>query len=208
MWIHGAVSLQQTRDEEKGNAYGLQPEEGKAKATEETLTAIASSSGRMPSPREPTVSPKLPCSSRVHLNQRVRLWRAGLQQPTMIPAMPSARVVITGLGCVSAFGAGHAALWDGLMAGTSAIRRITPSTGPLRVSRAASGRDRRVGRQAVCSQSYRKAVKVMARDTEIAVAAAKLAVEDAGLIARELGRRKRSQLHVSPGADGLQHRRG
>lgn len=94
-----------------------------------------------------------------------------------------ARVVITGLGCVSAFGAGRAALWDGLVAGRSAIRRITrfdPSGFPSRLAGEIADLD---AKQYV-PKSYRKAVKVMARDTEIAVAAAKLAVEDAGIITR------------------------
>ncbi len=95
----------------------------------------------------------------------------------------AARVVITGLGCVSAFGAGHAALWDGLMAGKSAIRRITrfdPSGFPARLA----GEIAELDAKQYVPKSYRKAVKVMARDTEIAVAAAKLAVEDAGLITK------------------------
>src|SRR5215831_8315000 len=33
-----------------------------------------------------------------------------------------ARIVVTGLGCVSAYGLGVAALWSGLMAGRSAVR--------------------------------------------------------------------------------------
>lgn len=95
----------------------------------------------------------------------------------------AARVVITGLGCVSAFGAGHAALWDGLVGGRSAIKRITrfdPSGFPSRLAGEIAELD---ARQYV-PKSYRKAVKVMARDTEIAVAAAKLAVEDAGIITK------------------------
>lgn len=95
----------------------------------------------------------------------------------------STRVVITGLGCVSAFGAGHAALWDGLVSGRSALRRITrfdPSGFPSRLAGEIADLD---AKQFV-PKNYRKAVKVMARDTEIAVAAAKLAVEDAGIITK------------------------
>ncbi len=94
-----------------------------------------------------------------------------------------ARVVITGLGCVSCFGAGHAALWSALMEGRSGLKRITrfdPSGFPSRVAGEIADLD---VRQYV-PKSYRKATKVMARDTEIAVAAAKLAVEDAGIVTR------------------------
>jgi len=93
------------------------------------------------------------------------------------------RVVITGLGSVSALGVGMDPLWDGLLAGRSALRP------PTRLD--ASGfRSRLAGEIADLSvkdhvpKHYRKAVKVMARDTEIAVAAARLAVEDAKLITR------------------------
>ena len=95
----------------------------------------------------------------------------------------SARVVITGLGCVSAFGAGHAVLWDGLVSGRSALKRITrfdPSGFPSRLA----GEIAELDAKQYVPKSYRKAVKVMARDTEIAVAAAKLAVEDAGIITK------------------------
>ncbi len=95
----------------------------------------------------------------------------------------STRIVITGLGCVCAYGAGHAALWGGLMAGTSALRRVTrfdPAGFPSRLAGEIADLD---AKQYV-PKHYRKAVKVMARDTEIAVAAAKLAVEDAGIITK------------------------
>lgn len=78
---------------------------------------------------------------------------------------------------------GHAALWAGLMEGRSALKRITrfdPSGFPSRLAGEIADLD---VRQCV-PKSYRKATKVMARDTEIAVAAAKLAVEDAGIITR------------------------
>jgi 3-oxoacyl-[acyl-carrier-protein] synthase II len=96
--------------------------------------------------------------------------------------MPT-RVVITGLGCVSAFGPGHDALWSALVEGRSAIRRITrfdPSGFPSRLAGEIADLDARD----YVPKNYRKATKVMARDTEIAVAAAKLAVEDAGLVTR------------------------
>jgi len=95
----------------------------------------------------------------------------------------SRRVVITGLGVVSGYGAGSAALWDGLLAGRSAIKRISlfdPSGFASQAGAEATGFSAREH----VPKNYRKALKVMARDTELAVACAKFAVEDAGLITK------------------------
>ncbi|MGQ0628868.1 MAG: beta-ketoacyl-[acyl-carrier-protein] synthase family protein [Phycisphaerales bacterium] len=93
-------------------------------------------------------------------------------------------VVITGLGAVSALGTGFGPLWEGLCAGRSGITPITrfdASGFPCRMAGAVpagfSAKDH-------VPKHYRKAVKVMARDIELAVAAAKFAVEDAGLVTR------------------------
>ncbi len=93
------------------------------------------------------------------------------------------RVVITGLGAVSPLGVGFAPLWEGLCAGKSGLGPITRFD--------ASGFACKLGGEVKdfsakdhVPKHYRKAVKVMARDTELAVAAAKFAVEDAGLITR------------------------
>jgi 3-oxoacyl-[acyl-carrier-protein] synthase II len=93
------------------------------------------------------------------------------------------RVVITGLGTVTGLGIGARSLWEGLCAGKSAL-------GPLR-KYDASGFRSSLGAEVpefaakdFVPKSYRKAVKVMARDVELAVAAAKLAVEDANLATR------------------------
>jgi 3-oxoacyl-[acyl-carrier-protein] synthase II len=90
---------------------------------------------------------------------------------------------ITGLGVVSPLGLGIAPLWEGLLAGTSALAPITRFD--------ASGFACCVGGEVPnfsakdhVPKHYRKAVKVMARDIELAVAAAKFAVEDAKLITR------------------------
>ncbi len=93
------------------------------------------------------------------------------------------RVVISGLGVVSPFGMGAEALWEGLFAGECAIRRIErfdPSGFPSRMAGEITGFSVRD----LVPKSYRKAVKVMARDTEIAVAAAKLAVGDGALVTK------------------------
>jgi 3-oxoacyl-[acyl-carrier-protein] synthase II len=94
------------------------------------------------------------------------------------------RIVITGLGAVSGFGVGISPLWEGLLSGRSALRRISlfdPSGFRCRLAAEASGFS---GAKDFVPKGYRKAVKVMARDIELAVAAAKLAVEDAGLVTR------------------------
>ncbi len=79
---------------------------------------------------------------------------------------------------------GAAALWEGLGSGRSAlrpIRRFNPTGFRARLAAEAeaftSARD-------FVPKSYRKATKVMARDIELAVTAAKLAVEDAGVATR------------------------
>jgi len=93
------------------------------------------------------------------------------------------KVVITGVGAVSPFGVGLNPLWEGLVAGKSAL-------GPIGRVNLAGFRSRLAGEikdfsaRDYVPKAYRKAVKVMARDTEIAVVAAKLAVEDAGLVTR------------------------
>jgi 3-oxoacyl-[acyl-carrier-protein] synthase II len=102
-------------------------------------------------------------------------------------------VVITGLGCVTGLGTTTRALWEGLCAGRSALRPITrfdPTGFPTRLAAEVYGADPTGGTGVAFSakdfvpKHYRKAVKVMARDIELAVAAAKDAVEDAGLVTR------------------------
>lgn len=92
-------------------------------------------------------------------------------------------VGITGIGTVCGLGVGIDALWDGLCAPRSAIA-------PIR-SFDASGLRARLGSEVPefgvrdsVPKSYRKATKVMCRDTELAVVAARLAALDAGLRTR------------------------
>src|ERR1043165_7810946 len=95
----------------------------------------------------------------------------------------SRRISITGLGVVTGLGIGVGPFWDGLCAGRTAIApisRFDPSGYPWKLGcevKNFSAKD-------YVPKSYRKAVKVMVRDTELAVAAAKLAIDDAGLITR------------------------
>ena len=93
------------------------------------------------------------------------------------------RVVITGLGPVSALGMGIETTWDAVTEGRSAL-------GPIERFDA-SGFDCRIGGEvrdlkvtSFVPKIHRKATKVMARDTEMAVAAAALAARDAHLVTR------------------------
>jgi 3-oxoacyl-[acyl-carrier-protein] synthase II len=93
------------------------------------------------------------------------------------------RVVITGVGAVSALGIGHDANWRGVLEARCGLGR------PARFDASAfpcpfAGEIKDFAAKDFVPKSYRKAVKVMARDTEIAVAAAKLAVDDAGFVTR------------------------
>lgn len=91
--------------------------------------------------------------------------------------------MITGLGSVSGLGLGAAALWDGLCAGRTAIGPITVLDASGFKSRLAAQVPELAVKDFV-PKHYRKATKVMARDIELAVVAAKLAVDDAKLVTR------------------------
>jgi 3-oxoacyl-[acyl-carrier-protein] synthase II len=97
--------------------------------------------------------------------------------------MAQRRVVITGIGAISSFGLGADALFDGLVSGRSGIRPITrfdPGGYDCRLA----GEVGEFSAKDHVPKSYRKAVKVMARDVELAIGAAKNAVEDAGIATR------------------------
>lgn len=93
------------------------------------------------------------------------------------------RVVITGLGPVCSVGVGVAPVWEALCAGRTslgAVRAFDASAlGPK-----LAGEVEGLNVRDLVPKSYRKATKVMARDIELAVAAARLAAEDAGLVTR------------------------
>lgn len=94
-------------------------------------------------------------------------------------------VVITGLGPVCAIGSGVEAFWEGLCAGRTGL-------GPVRSFDASALGPKLAGEvdglnvRDLVPKSYRKATKVMARDIELAVAAARAAALDAGLVTRGL----------------------
>ena len=100
--------------------------------------------------------------------------------------MPERRVAITGLGVVSPAGAGMDALWEALQAGQSFTRKIAAfdaSAFPTDLGGCVenfSARD-------YVPKNYRKSVKIMARDIELAVGAAGLAFADAGIVTAAAG---------------------
>lgn len=91
-------------------------------------------------------------------------------------------VVITGLGPLSSISDSADAFWEALKAGTSSITPID-SFDASGFSCPLAGQIEMKVRDWV-PKSYRKATKVMARDTELAVVAAKLAADDAGLLTK------------------------
>lgn len=95
------------------------------------------------------------------------------------------KVVITGLGPVCAIGSGVESFWEALCAGRTALGPVqsfdASSLGP-KLAGEVSG----LSIRDLVPKSYRKATKVMARDIELAVAAARLAATDAGLVTRGL----------------------
>jgi len=93
------------------------------------------------------------------------------------------RTVISGLGPVSALGMGPEAHWAAATAGQSKLARIEafdPSGFACRIA----GQVRDFSIRDYVPKTYRKATKVMARDIELAVAAADLAARDAGLVTK------------------------
>ncbi len=97
--------------------------------------------------------------------------------------MPDRRVAITGLGVVTPAGLGIDAFWEALLASRQCVRRIDlfdPGNFPCQIAAQLDGFSARK----FVPKDYRKAVKVMARDIEVAVAAADLAFRDSGIVTR------------------------
>jgi 3-oxoacyl-[acyl-carrier-protein] synthase II len=97
------------------------------------------------------------------------------------------RVVITGLGLISPLGNSPSSLWDALMAGKSGVASTTfmPSDRqPLSIAAEARGFTGEIEDFGPLEKERKKAIKkglkVMCRETRMAVAAAQLAIADAG----------------------------
>jgi 3-oxoacyl-[acyl-carrier-protein] synthase II len=93
------------------------------------------------------------------------------------------RVVITGLGVVTPAGIGIEELWGRLLerrGGVGAVKGFDATGFPCSIGGELAGFSARP----YVPPDYRKAIKVMARGTQIAVAAADLAVRDSGMVTR------------------------
>lgn len=92
-------------------------------------------------------------------------------------------VAITGIGSVCSIGNNAEAFWESLTQGESSISPVTALDASGFRSKLA-GEVRGIDIRNCVPKSYRKATKVMARDTELAVISAQLAADDAGLVTR------------------------
>jgi len=99
--------------------------------------------------------------------------------------MSSARVVITSLGAVSPLGLTVGDMWEGLCTGRCGIGKIT-AFDPAGFSCKLAGQVPDYKIQQYVPRSYRKAVKMMSRDIELAVVAANEALTNGGLITKAI----------------------
>ena len=99
--------------------------------------------------------------------------------------MTDARVVVTGLGAVSPLGLSAEETWAGLCAGRSGIRRIT-AFDPTGLPCELAGEVPPYRIQDHVPRAYRKAVKLMCRDIELAVMAAGQAIAASGLVTKAI----------------------
>lgn len=111
------------------------------------------------------------------------LDKAGRATPAHRLVAMDRDVVITGIGPICAAGTGAAALWDAVCSARSGLG-VIGSFDAAAMGMPIGGEVAGLKIRDLVPKSYRKATKVMARDIELAVAAARLAVEDAGLMTR------------------------
>ncbi len=97
--------------------------------------------------------------------------------------MSARRVVVTGVGLITPIGQNSNDVWEALQARRCGLRRIT-AFDPSRFRSQIGGEVDNLKVVNYVPKSYRKSTKVMARDIEIAVAAAYDAVTDAKLVTR------------------------
>ncbi|TVQ80820.1 MAG: beta-ketoacyl-[acyl-carrier-protein] synthase family protein [Phycisphaeraceae bacterium] len=94
------------------------------------------------------------------------------------------RVVISGLGPVSCFGVGIDPLWTALLEGRSGMAPVRAFDAGGMLCRLGAEIPAGFSVRDFVPKTYRKATKVMARDIEIAVAAARAATLDANILTR------------------------
>ncbi len=97
--------------------------------------------------------------------------------------MSSARVVITGLGAITPLGLTVTDMWAGLCAGDCGIGTIT-AFDPVGFSCKLAGQVPDYKIQKYVPKTYRKAIKLMSRDIELAVIAANEALIHSGLVTK------------------------
>lgn len=108
------------------------------------------------------------------------------------------RVVITGMGCVTPVGIGREAFWRALVAGESGVRRIESfdvSESPVKIAAEVRG----FNPEAYLNAKDRKHV---ARTVPLALAAAREALEDAGIQFSDLSLEERRAIGVVLGTGG------
>jgi len=94
------------------------------------------------------------------------------------------RVVITGLGLITPIGVGPSAVWSSLASGRGAVGRLKafPVQGlPIDAAGEVDGFDPKAHALPKHKKALAKSLKYMARDIQLAVAAAELAIADSGL---------------------------
>src|SRR3989475_12027906 len=108
------------------------------------------------------------------------------------------RAVITGMGCVTPIGIGRSAFWSALQRGDSGVRRIESfdvSDSPVKI--AAQVRD--FDWEAQLGPKDRKHVP---RTVPLALAAAREAFQDAGIVPDDLSHEEKQQIGVMLGTGG------
>ena len=108
------------------------------------------------------------------------------------------RVVITGFGCVTPIGIGRQAFWQGLQNGQSGVRRIESfdvSRSPVKIAAQVVGFDWE-------AQLGPKDRKHVPRTVPLALAAAREAINDAGIEVETLSLEQRQQIGVQLGTGG------
>ena len=97
--------------------------------------------------------------------------------------MTDRRVVITGVGLISALGIGKEEYLEAMLSGTIGVDRIK-SFDPVGFPSKVAGESPQLKMSKIVPKSQRKSTKLMSRDIELAIAAADCAVRDAGLKTR------------------------
>jgi 3-oxoacyl-[acyl-carrier-protein] synthase II len=130
---------------------------------------------------------RAPAAPALFSKNRPTAWSAGLFSLAPFREIagmvaPARRVVITGLGVVSPLGTTREAFWQGLIAGRCGIARLDDGEGCAGAVRDFQGRIDDFGDlEPEKKKTIRKGLKLMNRQTQMAVAAAQQALADSGV---------------------------